>query len=200
VGHALASAVQQTNDVAVTVFGDGACNQGVIHEALNLASIWKLPMVFICEDNGYALSVRREKSISAKSISDRAAAYSMPGCYVAANDPVAVYQTAGEAINRARTGNGPTLLVIETFRLHGGFEGDAQLYREPGELDLLRERDTLAALTRQPRTTPMLLGSGTSYVADQVFRRARLLMRWLGSLQTNRETSPVSNYRSTLVT
>lgn len=129
VGAAFALKRRGTDNVAISFFGEGAANQGSFHEALNLAATWNVPAVFICEDNSYAISVPKEKATAVADNSDRAAAYGIPGVLVAENDPVAVYEVAGEAIRRARAGEGPSLIEVRTDRFWGHFEGDADAYR-----------------------------------------------------------------------
>lgn len=129
VGQALAFARRGTDFVAVAVAGEGAANQGAFHEALNLAAMWKLPVIFIIEDNDWAISVARDSSTSVKNNADRAAAYGIPGERVEGNDVEAIYLACKRAVDRARRGEGPTLLEIHTVRMWGHFEGDAQAYR-----------------------------------------------------------------------
>jgi TPP-dependent pyruvate/acetoin dehydrogenase alpha subunit len=149
VGAALAFKKQGRDDVAVSFFGEGAANQGAFHESLNLAALWSLPVVFVCEDNAWAISVPKDKATAIANNSDRAAAYGMPGVLVADNDPVAIYETAGEAVARARRGGGPSLIEVKTDRLFGHFEGDPQVYRSADEMTLLKERDALRAFERR---------------------------------------------------
>jgi TPP-dependent pyruvate/acetoin dehydrogenase alpha subunit len=129
VGSAMAFRHKGTDNVALAFFGEGAANQGSFHESLNLAALWNLPVVFVCEDNAYAISVPKTASTAIADNSDRAAGYGIPGVLVAANDPVAVYEVMGEAIARARKGDGPSLVEVKTDRLWGHFEGDADAYR-----------------------------------------------------------------------
>ena len=129
VGQAFAFQRRGTDNVAVAVAGEGAANQGAFHEAMNLASMWKLPVVFIIEDNDWAISVARETATPIKDGSMRAAAYGMPGKRVEGNDVESIYDACKAAVERARAGGGPTLLEIHTVRLWGHFEGDAQAYR-----------------------------------------------------------------------
>jgi pyruvate dehydrogenase E1 component alpha subunit len=123
----------------VAFFGDGASNQGTTFESFNLAMVWNLPVVFIAENNGYAESTGVKWNVPTPDIADRAAGFGMPGVTVDGNDFFAVYEAAGEAISRARAGGGPTLLECKTNRFYGHFEGDAMLYRPPGEVKQLRE-------------------------------------------------------------
>jgi pyruvate dehydrogenase E1 component alpha subunit len=141
-GQALAFKRKGTDHVAVAVAGEGAANQGAFHESLNLASLWKLPVVFVIEDNDWAISVPRSHSTANASNADRAAGYGMPGVRIENNDVEAIFEAAGAAIDRARAGEGPSLLEIHTLRLWGHFEGDAQAYRG-ADLDTVHERDPI---------------------------------------------------------
>jgi TPP-dependent pyruvate/acetoin dehydrogenase alpha subunit len=145
VGAALAFKKLGKDNVAISFFGEGAANQGAFHESLNLAALWNLPVVFICEDNAFAISVPKEASTAIADNSDRASAYGMPGVLVPENDPVAVYEVAREAIARARAGNGPSLIEIKTDRLWGHFEGDADAYRTDEYKESMGERDAIVA-------------------------------------------------------
>ena len=128
-GQAFAFRHQGTDRVAVAVTGEGAANQGAFHESLNLAALWKLPVVFVIEDNDWGISVPRAASTSVASNAVRGAAYGMPAERIEDNAVEAVYDAAGRAVARARAGEGPTLLEVHTLRLWGHFEGDAQGYR-----------------------------------------------------------------------
>jgi acetoin:2,6-dichlorophenolindophenol oxidoreductase subunit alpha len=114
---------------ANAVTGEGAANQGAFHESLNLAALWKLPVVFVVEDNDWGISVPRKASTSIPNNADRAAGYGIPGERVEDNDVEAVYAAAGRAVDRARRGDGPSLIEVHTLRMWGHFEGDAQGYR-----------------------------------------------------------------------
>jgi TPP-dependent pyruvate/acetoin dehydrogenase alpha subunit len=140
-GLALAAQVRGEKRVAVAYFGDGASNIGAFHESLNLAAVWKLPVVFVCQNNGYGEHTRYDIATSAKRVSDRAGAYQMPGVTVDGNDPLAVYKAARAAIIRAREGDGPTLIEAMTFRFHGHVFGDADAYMAPGEKEAAMARD-----------------------------------------------------------
>ena len=148
VGHALAFKKTGRDDIAVAFFGEGAANQGAFHEGLNLAALWKLPVVFVCEDNTWAISVRKDHATAIRRNADRAAAYGIPGAYIAGNDPIAVWEAAGEAVARARRGEGPTLIEVETDRLLGHFQGDAQVYRSQAEIEALEQRDAIVRFER----------------------------------------------------
>ena len=137
-GSGLTAKTRKTDQVTICFFGDGASEQGSLHESLNLAAIWDLPVVFIAENNGYAESTPSTYHCSVENIADRAAAYNMPGVTVDGNDIFAVHEAAGEAIARARVGQGPTLLECKTYRFNGHFEGDAQTYKVPEENEKYR--------------------------------------------------------------
>lgn len=144
VGAALSARVRGTDEVAVAFFGEGAASMGVVHEAMNLASIWTLPVVFVCENNGYAQATPVEYAVAADHIADRAAAYRMPGVTVDGQDVLAVRGAAEEAVRRARSGGGPSLVECMTYRYHGHHQGDDTLrYRTAEEERAARERDCL---------------------------------------------------------
>ncbi len=133
VGAGLSIQMRETDQVCVCFFGDGATNQGTFHEALNMASIWKLPVVFACENNYYGISMSQARHQAIKDIADRSVAYGMPGIAVDGNDVMAVYEAAAEAVARARKGLGPTLLECKTYRHRGHFEGDPSIYKPAEE-------------------------------------------------------------------
>ena len=140
-GQAFAFQRKGTDRVAVAVTGEGAANQGAFHESLNLAALWRLPVVFVVEDNDWGISVPRSASTAIPSNADRAAAYGIPGERVEDNDVEAVYAAAGRAVARARAGDGPSLIEVHTLRMWGHFEGDAQGYRP--DLDQVSEHDPI---------------------------------------------------------
>ena len=144
-GLALAAQIRGEDRVAVAYFGDGASNIGAFHESLNLAAIWKLPVVFVCQNNRYGEHTKYEASTAAKKISDRAAGYQMPGVTVDGNDPLAMYAAAREAVERARAGGGPTLIEAMTFRFHGHVFGDMDGYMGKGEKDAWIAKDPVPA-------------------------------------------------------
>ena len=148
-GAALSAKMQGTKpyDVAVVFFGDGASNQGSLHEAMNLASIWKLPTVFLCENNRYAESTPFEYSVAGGSIANRAAGYDMPGVLVDGQSVLEVYEVSGEAVKRARAGEGPTLIEAQTYRYMGHFGADNPLgYRTEEEEEYYKSRDCIDQL------------------------------------------------------
>ena len=147
-GAALTAKTLGTGGVAISFFGDGASNQGTFHEALNLAAIWKLPVVFVCENNGYAEATPSSYHCSATDVASRAAAYEIPGVVVDGLDLFAVYEAAGEAIDRARRGDGPSIVEAKTYRYYGHFQGDMVTYRTDDELDRFKRRDAIEAVRK----------------------------------------------------
>ncbi len=160
VGAALSRKMQGKPGVAVAFVGEGAVNQGGWHEAMNLAAVWNLPFVCVIEDNGWGISVAKKTASAVASNADRAAAYGIPGKRIEGNDPYAIYEAAGEAIARARAGEGPSLLEVETYRLAGHFMGDAEAYRPEGEKDALFAKDPI------PKMRTRLLDEGVATEAD----------------------------------
>lgn len=133
--------LEKSDRVSVATFGDGASNIGAVHEAMNMASVWKLPVVFICQNNLYAEHTTFEKMTGGQNVANRAAGYAMPGVRVDGNDPVAMYAAAAEAIARARGGEGPTLLECMTFRFHGHTFGDDDSYMSKEQKAAAMEAD-----------------------------------------------------------
>ena len=133
-GAGLSIKMRKTDQVAICFFGDGASNRGPVHEAMNMASIWKLPIIFCVENNQFASTTRTSYACSVEDICTRAAGYNMPGVAVDANDILAVRKAATKAVARARKGEGPTLLENKTYRIKGHFEGDPQKYRNKDEI------------------------------------------------------------------
>jgi acetoin:2,6-dichlorophenolindophenol oxidoreductase subunit alpha len=169
VGHALAFKKQGRDDIAVAFFGEGAANQGSFHESLNLAALWDLGVVFVCEDNAWAISVAKATATAIANNSDRAAAYGIPGVLIPDNDPEAIFEAAGVAVDRARTKKGPTLIEVKTDRLLGHFEGDPQLYRTKEEMETLQKRDALKKYEQQL----IKAGTLTTESAEQVWKAGR---------------------------
>ena len=173
VGAGLTSKLKALKRVAVAFFGDGAANQGVLHESMNLASVWKLPVIFCCENNGYAQATPVEYALSTANVSDRAAGYDMPGITVDGMDVFAVYDAAGQAVERARNGEGPTLLECRTYRFYGHTVFDNPLtYRTKEEEDHWRARDPLKLF----RENVLPLGDITLEELDQIDQEAADLM------------------------
>ena len=148
-GAALAAHLAGGDDVAVAYLGEGATNQGMFHESLNLASIWRLPVVYVCENNHFAQSSRIEEMVNVPDLARRADAYGIPGVTVDGMDVIAVNQTAAEAVGRARAGTGPSLLVADTYRYLGHMVGDTEIYRTEAERAEWRQRDPVARLASE---------------------------------------------------
>src|SRR3989454_1944528 len=149
-GAALASKIRGTDRVVIAFFGDGGANQGTVHESMNLAAVWKLPVVYLCENNQYALSTASTRTTAGESIAGRAAAYGIPGVRVDGNDVLAVYEAAQTAVARARAGQGPTLIEAVTYRW-GGHSMRANLpdYRTKEEEREWMEKDPIARLREE---------------------------------------------------
>lgn len=148
-GAALGFRLEGGDRVAVAFFGDGATNQGMFHEALNLAAIWKLPVVFACENNHFAQSSPIEEMVAVEQLSGRAAGYGVPGVDVDGMDVLRVAEAAHAAVARARAGDGPTLLVADTWRYLGHMVGDTEIYRTAEQGEPWRARDPIARLVRR---------------------------------------------------
>jgi acetoin:2,6-dichlorophenolindophenol oxidoreductase subunit alpha len=141
VGAALTSKMKNQGYVVLCFFGDGASNEGSFHEALNLASIWDLPVVFICENNQYGMSGPVKEMTRVENIADRAAAYGMPGNVIDGNDMIEIMNTVDKAVENARQGNGPTLIEMKTYRWKGHSKSDAKKYRTREEEAEWRKKD-----------------------------------------------------------
>jgi len=145
-GAALATKLAGRDEVAVCFFGDGALNQGIFHEAANMAAIWGLPVVYVCENNQYAMSARADRFTSVPDPSVRAGAYGFPGLSCDGMDALAVYKTVGGAVARARAGGGPSLVVCVTYRYLGHHVGDPLNYRDKAEVEAWRTKDPIERL------------------------------------------------------
>jgi acetoin:2,6-dichlorophenolindophenol oxidoreductase subunit alpha len=148
VGAAMTAQMDRTDRVAMTFFGEGAVNQGVVAESLNLAAIWKLPVIFFCENNLYSEMTPIRDTIAAP-LTDRAAAYGIRAVQVDGYDPPAVYETSLEAVERARRGEGPTFIEAMTYRLVGHMIGDSEVYRTKAEVADWRKRDPITAFPQR---------------------------------------------------
>lgn len=145
-GSGLASKIKGTDEVTLSFFGDGATNEGVFHEAMNMAAAWNLPCVFVCENNRYGISTCIDRICKVKHIADRAAAYDIPGITVDGNDVFAVHEAVKEAVERARRGEGPSLVECKTYRHRGHYEGDPQLYKPKEEAEFWKAKDPIVRL------------------------------------------------------
>lgn len=147
-GAGLAVRLRHGDEVVVSFFGDGAVNEGAWHEGVNLAAIWDLPVVFVCENNHYGMSMSVAKASKVEHLSARAAAYGIPGVTVDGNDPQAVHDAVADAVHRARAGQGPSLVEAVTYRWKGHSKSDKNLYRTREEIDTWREADPIARFER----------------------------------------------------
>ncbi|HCU95625.1 MAG TPA: pyruvate dehydrogenase (acetyl-transferring) E1 component subunit alpha [Actinobacteria bacterium] len=168
-GQAFAFKRAGSGRVAVAFTGEGAANQGAFHESLNLAALWKLPVVFVVEDNEWAISVPRGASTAIASNADRAASYGIPGQRIDDNDVEAVYTAAGDAVVRARAGDGPSLIEVDTVRLWGHFEGDPQSYRP--DLPEVPGRDPIPAYERRLTEAGILDADAAEAIKDEASDR-----------------------------
>jgi pyruvate dehydrogenase E1 component alpha subunit len=146
VGAAFANQYLKNDAVSVCFFGDAASNRGTFHEALNLASVWKLPVIFVCENNRFGISMNQKDHMNILDVSQRAISYGIPGVTIDGNDVAAVYETAKDAISRARKGEGPSLIECKTWRHYGHFQGDAGLYKDAQEQEEWLKKDPILKL------------------------------------------------------
>lgn len=166
-GVGLSLQMQGRREVCMTFFGDGAANEGAFHEALNMAAIWRLPVIFFCENNVYAMSMAVHDAFAIDTISQRAAAYGMPGVTVDGNDLVAVYAAAAEAVARARRGEGPTLIEARTYRWRGHSKSDRNLYRTQAEIEEWKQRDPIPRLRERLLASGLLDAAGAEAITAQ---------------------------------
>jgi len=143
-GAALAFKMREEERVALAFFGDGAVNEGAFHEAANLAGLWKLPIIFFCENNLYGEGTPQNKQAPVADLAIRAEGYAFPGVIVDGNDVLAVYEATQTAVERARSGQGPTFIEGKTYRYRGHYEGDPMVYRTKEELEEWRQRDPIS--------------------------------------------------------
>lgn len=165
-GAALAAVNNETGGIAVALVGDGGVNQGVFSEAMNLASIWKLPLVIMVENNGYAEATAADYAIAGKDVYKRAAAFDMPGLMVDGHDYFAVYDAVHDAVERARAGYGPSLIEAKQRRYYGHFEGDAQTYRPKGEVEEYRQHKDCLKRFKEKVITLDLIAQGEMDAID----------------------------------
>jgi pyruvate dehydrogenase E1 component alpha subunit len=166
VGAALTAKRLGRSDVTVCFFGDGANNEGAFHEALNMAAVWKLPVIFVCENNGYGMSTSLARSTSVKRIAERAAAYSMPGITVDGNDFSAVAEAVHLAVARARAGDGPSLVENLTYRWRGHSKSDRNRYRTKEEIEEWMSRDPIARFRAELIAHGILDEAGADAIAE----------------------------------
>lgn len=171
VGAALSARKLGNGKVVVSFFGDGANNEGAFHEALNMASVWKLPVVFVCENNGYGMSTSMARSTAARNVADRAAAYSMPGVIVDGNNFSAVAEASDEAVARARAGEGPTLIESKTYRYRGHSKSDRNRYRSKEEIeDWMTNRDPIQLFEAELKEFGVVDDAGIAAIRRDVER------------------------------
>jgi pyruvate dehydrogenase E1 component alpha subunit len=168
VGAALSAKRLGTGAVAVSFFGDGANNEGAFHEALNMASVWNLPVVFVCENNQYGMSTSTERSTAVKNIADRASAYSMPGVIVDGNRFADVATASFEAVERARAGRGPTLIESKTYRIRGHSRSDRNRYRTKDEIESWQQRDPITLFEAELKSYGLISDSEIATIKDDV--------------------------------
>ncbi|MDH4556530.1 thiamine pyrophosphate-dependent dehydrogenase E1 component subunit alpha [Pseudomonas sp. BN417] len=178
VGAALSRQLQGKAGVAVAYLGEGAANQGAFHETLNLAALWKLPVVFVIEDNAWGISVAKAASTAIERNYLRAAAYGMPGVFVPGNDADAIFAAAAEALARARAGDGPSLIEIETHRLAGHFMGDGETYRPAGEKEALVQKDPIPAYRQRLLELGVLDEIGAAGIEERARGRVDAAVRF----------------------
>ena len=154
VGAGLSAKLRKTSQVVACFFGEGASNQGTFHESINMASVWALPVVFVCENNLYAMGTRQSRIMSIQNVADRAAAYGIPGVIVDGNDVLVVYEAARTAVERARAGKGPTLIECKTYRHKGHSRVDSGKYRPKEEVEEWLGKDPIK------RFRQAMLGNG----------------------------------------
>jgi len=171
VGAALTAKLKgiENESVGVSFFGDGASSQGVLHESMNLASVWNLPVIFACENNGYAEATPSWYAVSAEDIASRAEGYGMPGVVVDGMDVFAVYDAAGEAIARARRGEGPTFIEMKTYRYHGHFHADdTSKYRKPEEEAYYKNLDAIKHFERTVLKQKLMTEKKLKSIRDEI--------------------------------
>lgn len=169
-GMALSFKMQRTGQVVACFMGDGATNEGAFHEGVNMAAIWDLPVVFVCENNRYGASTPVQQVTKLEKLAQRAAGYGIPGVTVDGMDVLAVHAAALEAVGRARSGAGPTLLECETYRFGGHSRSDTRGYRSREEEDEWKHRDAIPRLGRLLTDTGQATGADLTALAEQVER------------------------------
>jgi len=172
IGAGFTSKYRNDGKVTLCFFGDGASNQGTFHESLNMAAIWKLPVIFLCENNHYAMSTSFTRAIATPTIAERAPAYGIPGEKIDGNDFFAVYQTVCEAVDNARNGNGPTLIEAVTYRKSGHSKSDRCEYRSREEEAYWETKDPIVFLANWLETQPELSG-----LAQQISNKAKAIVQ-----------------------
>ena len=168
VGAGLSAKLRKTDQVVACFFGEGASNQGTFHESINMASTWKLPVIFVCENNLYAMGTRQSRVMNIENIADRAVAYGIPGAVVDGNDVLAVYETTQKAVERARKGEGPTLIECKTYRHKGHSRVDPAKYRPKEEVEEWLAKDPIKRFKEKLLQTNTLTEAEVQQIEKEV--------------------------------
>ena len=181
VGAAFSCKYRKTGDVVVCFFGDAASNRGTFHEGINFASIHKLPVVFVCENNMYGISNYQKAGMNINDIADRAEGYGIPGASVDGNDVMAVYEAASAAIENARKGDGPSLIECKTWRQRGHFEGDPGKYKDPEEQKNWVAKDPLPRLEKRLEELKYASGNELEAMQKEIVQKVEAAVRFAES-------------------
>jgi len=168
VGAGLSAKLRKTDQVVACFFGEGASNQGTFHESINMASTWKLPVIFVCENNLYAMGTRQSRVMAIENVADRAVAYGIPGVVVDGNDVLAVYEATQKAVERARKGEGPTLIECKTYRHKGHSRVDPAKYRPKEEVEEWLAKDPIKRFKEKLLQTNTLTESEIQQIEKEV--------------------------------
>ena len=170
VGVGLALQMQGKDQIVVVVFGDGAANEGIFHESMNMAALWKLPVLFVCENNQYGMSMHVERATAKLPIAQRAEGYGMPWQYIDGNDLLLVYETMKHAIGSVRQGDGPVLIETETYRYFGHSKSDRNLYRTKEEIEDWRQVDPILIMRRELEASGILFEEQAEEINREALR------------------------------
>lgn len=176
-GAALAAKLKKTDNVAVVAFGDGTSNRGEFHEAINMAAVLKLPAVYVCQNNQYAVSTPVSRALGCRSVADRAVGYGIPGVEVDGNDVAAVHEVVQEAVKRAREGDGPTLIEARTYRIGGHMVSDPALYRPAEEEEEWKKKDPIDRLRKRLIETGVLTENKVEEMSRAIEKEISLAMK-----------------------
>ncbi len=169
VGAGLSAKLRGTDQVVACFFGEGASNQGTFHESMNLASVWSLPVIFVCENNLYAMGTQQLRIMKVENVADRAVAYGIPGVTVDGNDVLAVYEVAGKAVERARANMGPTLMECKTYRHRGHSRVDPAKYRPKEEVEQWLAKDPVKQLRQTMLESKVITSEDIDRIENDVF-------------------------------
>jgi pyruvate dehydrogenase E1 component alpha subunit len=167
-GAALALKMQKSQGIVLSIFGDGASNEGFFYESLNMAKIWNLPIVFLCENNMYAMSASIKRFIPTADIADKAKAFGMPGVVVDGMDVISVYEAVKAAVKNARNGEGPTLIEAKTYRYKGHSKSDLNLYRTKEEIEEWKKKDPINTFIEKLKSSNELNDEMYGFIQDEV--------------------------------